>query len=715
MYEYENNQLAEQEIKLPNENLNNSSQNSFKEYQPFYQTARINHQTYINNNNNDINYYKTSPRTNYNHSFIENRKLNNFPHHHHHIYHIHHHCNSPLHSHSESKSRSGSYSPSPIKNISQPLINPNLNIPNESSNQSKLMYIDENINNRTTNNFNYDDIYKTNNYMNSIYTKKIIDENDKNNSFINYNEDINHWNAKAFDEYMNKLAMNKYNKMKKYNESYYFKKQFGVDENNNLNNIANNDNSINELNIMKKNLEEKYKLYNLITKYDEVKFNNENNKENNDENINNENNEQNINKEYNNKNINEINNEINIKKYDYKKEENINNSGNNYNAHKKKIYNKTDENRENKKIKKHHKKHNRNNTINFSYSSQSDSSPEKDANKNNFVKDDNNKHKIQKTFNENIGQDNNNIIFSSFNHYKKNLPGDYNTNTSNTEKNLNNSNLLDYLKKENEEIKNLNNSYKQIIDTLFYFLNNISCKYPKENDNSENPDKSPKLFDLSKDLNNIEDLSKKLIDLELTINEGKFKNPFNKNHNINNEKKPLLLIITKENSFQLPEPSKLEQFNDLIAGMNEKCFSFKNENFIEKYKNNHINDNKMKNMINVDNSNKNIDQEFIDKINNEGDRCVACLLGCNVSKRGYSPMRYNPYDKNVLRIEDSGDLLDKYNEIKENVINKEKESQRKNERNNNHKIPKSRDNSKSNSLNHNKNSKSKSSKKKIWK
>ena len=244
MYEYENNQLAEQEIKLPNENLSNSNQNSFKEYPPFYQTARINHQTYINNNN-DINYYKTSPRTNYNNSYIENRKLNNFPYHHHHIYHIHHHCNTPLHSHSESKSRSGSYSPSPIKNYSQPLINPNLIIPNESQNQSKLMYIDDNINNRTTNNFNYDDIGKTNNNMNNIYTKKIIDENDKNNSFINYTEDINHWNAKVFDEYMTKLAMNKYNKMKQYKESYYFKKQFGVDENNNLNNLTNNDNSIN--------------------------------------------------------------------------------------------------------------------------------------------------------------------------------------------------------------------------------------------------------------------------------------------------------------------------------------------------------------------------------------------------------------------------------------------------------------------------------------
>ena len=714
MYEYENNQLAEQEINLPENNLNNSNQNSHKEYHPFYQTGKTAQQTSIDKNN-DSYYNKTSPRLNYN--YIENKKSNHFiPHHHHCIYHIYHHHHTPLHSYSTSNSRSGSYSTSPIKNISQPLINQNFNVPNnEPANQSKLMYLGEKENNSSLDNFNYEDIYKDNNYINN-----------NNNSFIDNNEDANHWNALAFDEYMSKLAMNKYNKMKQYNESYYFQKQFGNDRNNNLNNIGNNVNNINEFNLMKKNLEEKYKLYNLITKYDEIKFKNinKNNKENSNENIINKNNKensneiiningdnynQNINKEKIIENTNEINKKITIKKYDYNIEDNINNSEEHYDSHKKIRYYKNDENI--KKTKKHHKKHNRNN---FLDSSISESFPEKDNYKNIFIKDVNNRHKIQRTFNENIGQDNNNYIYSTFNHYKKNIPEDYNINTSNTDKNLNNSNLLEYLKKENEELKKLNNSYKQIIDTLFYFLNNISCKYQKEDDKSKNDDKSPKLFDLSKNLNNIEDLSKKLIDLERNINEDKSKNPFNKIINTNNYKQPLLLIITKENSIQLPEPSKLEQFNDLIEGMNEKCFSFKNENFIEKYKNNDINKEKMKNLMNSENSKKNMDQELIDKINHDGDRCVACLLGCNVSKRGYSPMRYNPYDKNVLRIEDNGDLLDKYNELRENNIIKDKENQRKNERNNNHKIPKSRDNSKNNSFNNSKsNSKPLNSKKKI--
>ena len=164
--------------------------------------------------------------------------------------------------------------------------------------------------------------------------------------------------------------------------------------------------------------------------------------------------------------------------------------------------------------------------------------------------------------------------------------------------------------------------------------------------------------------------------------------------------------------------------------MNEQCFSFKNENFIEKYKNNSINNDDKdknkdknknithnKNTLSIDNNigNKNFDKNIIDKINNESDRCVACLLGCNVSKRGYSPMRYNPYEKNTLRIDDSGDLLDRYNELRENMI-KEKENQEKKAKNNIQKIPKSRDSSKNNTQNNSRrNSKSNKTKNKVWK
>ena len=78
----------------------------------------------------------------------------------------------------------------------------------------------------------FSDNNKSNDYMDNIYTKRINDaEISKNdNSFINNNnEDIYHFNAMAFDEYMSKIAMNKYNRMKQYNESYYLNKQFEED------------------------------------------------------------------------------------------------------------------------------------------------------------------------------------------------------------------------------------------------------------------------------------------------------------------------------------------------------------------------------------------------------------------------------------------------------------------------------------------------------
>ena len=97
-------------------------------------------------------------------------------------------------------------------------------------------------------------------------------------------------------------------------------------------------------------------------------------------------------------------------------------------------------------------------------------------------------------------------------------------------------------------------------------------------------------------------------------------------------------------------------------------------------------------------------------MNNDNNKCVACLLGCNVSKRGYSPMRYNPNNKKEERRDDSGDLLDILNEKKELSKNKSKEKR------NYHKISKSKENSLNISSNNNRrNSKSTKLQKKIRK
>ena len=144
-------------------------------------------------------------------------------------------------------------------------------------------------------------------------------------------------------------------------------------------------------------------------------------------------------------------------------------------------------------------------------------------------------------------------------------------------------------------------------------------------------------------------------------------------------------MITKENSLQFPEPSKLEKFNDLIEGLNEKCFSFKEDNnFIERYKkdNNNIKIKKISELNMDENIQEN--KDIINNINDDKDKCIACLLGCNVSKRGYSPIRYNPNNSNKEeRRDDSADLLDEYSKKKGKTIdsNRIKDGNNKNNKN----------------------------------
>lgn len=193
--------------------------------------------------------------------------------------------------------------------------------------------------------------------------------------------------------------------------------------------------------------------------------------------------------------------------------------------------------------------------------------------------------------------------------------------------------------------------------------------------------------------------------------EQQFKNYLLNKANENNNQNEDLLI--KNNSYKLNPNNNLNNLNNINQSQQGKMMI--NMNFPNKNNNNNkisFNDNqnpnmenKINNINNINNvsidkiDNRDLDKEIIDRINNENDRCVACLLGCNVTKRGYSPMRYNPYEKNVLRIDDSGDLLDRYNALKE----QDKEN-------------KSTDNSKKRIFNNSRsNSKSMKTKKKIWK
>ena len=767
---------------------NKNSCNSYK-YNSVYNNnkEKTYHQANLNHNYSFNNYQRI------NHNLVYNRQLNNktpHRHHHHHLVYFHHHCHTPLsHSHSTSRSFSCSCSPSPIKNISQPIMNTSYkNKFNNLYKASNQRMYNNNYNNQNYNNkcskskiFKFDNITKANEYINNIYNKQIkeheIEKNNSilfSNSFINTDNEASFSNAKDFDEYMTKVVLNKYNKMKRFNESNYSHNQIEDDLNynrNNNNSNYNNESFINEYNLIKKNLEEKYKLYNLISNYDDINVKNENtdiNKYN-----------SNINKIANNENYNEntkdktnenIKEDLIIDK-SYENEQNkVSKQEKNIKINKDKTQKVALDNDKKNKNKKHnyrHDKHvynsdsnnNENDKLNSSELIETGFSPEIKRNENfSIIKENSNKidNIIQKTFNERIGPDSNinnikssydnkNAIHKDDSHNDKNNENDNNNIQIKSKENINEHNLFDYITKENEELKKLNNLYKQILDILFYFLNNISQKNQKKIEESNNEITPSKLFDLSKDLNDLEEFSKKLINLEFLVNNNKDNNnnlendnenekdnlKINNNisKNINNKDKinSLILKITKENSIQLPKLSKLAQLNNLIEGMNEKIFSFKDEEHIEnflndnnKYDKNFINKsnnskigNNNKNILNIDNDKKQIDKQIIDTVNNGSDRCFACLLGCNISKRGYSPMRYNPYTKNELRIDDSGYLLDRYNELKVSFDN-DNIGKFNTEKNKYHKIPKNNKNAKYNSLNNSRDN-SKLIQKKIWK
>ena len=296
--------------------------------------------------------------------------------------------------------------------------------------------------------------------------------------------------------------------------------------------------------------------------------------------------------------------------------------------------------------------------------------------------------------------------------------------------NYNDSKKKNNIRKISMELKNLEsqeNEQKNSPEKKEFFPK-ITNQSQKTNNNINNTKKNNNINNNINNINNNKNTINNNIKNNANINKNNNKNNNNVNIidnnnnykyiNNNNKKKinPLLLAITKENSIQLPKLNNLEQFNDIIGDKFGKCFTFQNDNYIERYKkddgNNNKNDDKIKNKTNIDN-NKDIDNELTGLMSNDCDRCVACLLGCNISKRGYSPMRYSPYNKKELRLDDSGDLLDRYYELRENANKQNENKNKKINIKNKNKMPKSKENSKINSQNNNNNSMK--TKKKIWK
>ena len=252
----------------------------------------------------------------------------------------------------------------------------------------------------------------------------------------------------------------------------------------------------------------------------------------------------------------------------------------------------------------------------------------------------NNKNKENKENKENdmekkgreVGKENinNNLQVSSI------LNDTIGDNIINKNKNCSNINekrddLIEFLKKENDELKKSNEKNIQIINSLFFFINQLSQKY--------SPDK--KLFDLSHYNSNINSLSSDLNNLNEYIENQKPKNEVsiktNKISSIKTEtkeknKNDLIKKKSKENKIN-------KRKNDKEVNLG-KTFTFgQNDSFNKKNKENKINKNRIKDkdifpIIKEDNHIKKIDNKNNNRISNSRNKSKnkndINLLGCNV-------------------------------------------------------------------------------------
>ena len=137
----------------------------------------------------------------------------------------------------------------------------------------------------------------------------------------------------------------------------------------------------------------------------------------------------------------------------------------------------------------------------------------------------NNRNNLQTNY-ENINNQNNLLLEN--NEKSNKILNETNSENFSTNKNSENY-LINYLKKENEELKKINTINTQIINNLFYFINQLSQKF--------SPDK--KSFDLSHYSVNLNDLPTDLHILnEYILNSNNINNEeySNKNNNLSNNK-----------------------------------------------------------------------------------------------------------------------------------------------------------------------------------
>lgn len=208
----------------------------------------------------------------------------------------------------------------------------------------------------------------------------------------------------------------------------------------------------------------------------------------------------------------------------------------------------------------------------------------------------------------------NNLNNKEINEYKGNISNE-----------LLNDRLHQFILEENAYLKNLNNQYKQMLDSCFYFINSLS--YGQNNQ---------KEYDVIYFTDHLSELNNALLDLEKVL-----KLSLDQGHQFLFEKEQEMKEREKEIRAQLIETLTKEKKELFISSLNQVLeieFSFITP---------------IKEPINTEMiqypsfGNEIMTDELISnqkEVNNECNKnCIACMVGANNSTRGYSSMNYNPY------------------------------------------------------------------------
>ena len=207
--------------------------------------------------------------------------------------------------------------------------------------------------------------------------------------------------------------------------------------------------------------------------------------------------------------------------------------------------------------------------------------------------------------------------------------------------------FIEFLKEENSNLKYTNFVYKQLLDSLFFFINSLSHKYSFNKVIYPISYYTEHLDDLTKSLLDLDRCIANSIDIAITNNQH---HEFIKHLQIVNETELSLLIESTNKVFidrEMPVSSNHPLYSlGNIGERNDKEVKIK-----QKIINNELNTSKnnlnrsVSSFNHNNNSNNNNNRRLSRNEPNDRKECVACLLGAKTSTRGYSPMVFNPYKK----------------------------------------------------------------------